>query len=361
MDMRALHTGRLRSVLTDMAENRPPARLRARVDSAEHSDVARSGAHGRGTERARVTRRRALQQTTTSSGTPLASSTNSAGDSYSAGSISTIADHIDQVENEYVAKLSIACVLVASLAMWFALSFWWDKKVAKRRRAAASRRRRLATGGHQQQQAPLANGLLRITSSFESPPEDRTLSPSFREAGVSGGYQRDTRGVDEVVGREDDDNDDDDGRLERDEDHKRQEQEEVKEFFNPLWGVDRRESASHGGGDRRESPSPTRATVPTALPQPWSSSSSSSPAYRKTRNVPQEATNHPPHHHPHHPQHRQQPSLGNSVSGGFVKESIEHRPTSSTGGGSRLSEQAEGRVVAGSAVGREAAVAARRE
>lgn len=216
-----------------MAENRPPTRLRAGGAQVQPPDVAWSGVDVREVEEpATVIRRRALQQQTTTSASLTSSA--SAGDAFSADTIATMADHIDQVEYEFVAKLSIACILVASLAMWFALSFWWDKNVAKSRRVAASRRRRLAAGGHQQQQGPLASEMLRKTSCSESPPADRLLSPSYQGAGASAGNQRDTQGKD----------------VERDEceeDHKTQDREEVfKEFFNPMWGMEREDSPGRG-------------------------------------------------------------------------------------------------------------------
>lgn len=124
-----------------------------------------------------------------------------------------IAEHVDQVEYEFIAKLSIACVLLACLMVWFAWSFWWDQNM---RRSLASRRRRGQRMAH-----------LERSSSQSPPPPGEDTSPSSQGGGIGVGYQRDAHAV---------------GRIEQ---HQPQNQSQkqsnglgtpLKEFFNPMWG-----------------------------------------------------------------------------------------------------------------------------
>lgn len=127
-----------------------------------------------------------------------------------------VAEHVDQVEYEFIAKLSIACVLLACLMVWFAWSFWWEKNM---RRSLASRRRR----------GQRMSRLERTSSLGSPPPPGGDTSPSSQGTGVGVGYQRDAH----AVGRND---------L-----HREQQQTQtqttgqaqgtpLKEFFNPMWG-----------------------------------------------------------------------------------------------------------------------------
>lgn len=126
-----------------------------------------------------------------------------------------IAEHVDQVEYEFIAKLSIACVLLACLMVWFAWSFWWDKNM---RRSLASRR---GCGG--QRMARLER------TSSQSPPPGGDTSPSSQGTGVGVGYQRDAHAV---------------GRVEQQHQQQHHGQKKqsnglgtpLKEFFNPMWG-----------------------------------------------------------------------------------------------------------------------------
>lgn len=125
-----------------------------------------------------------------------------------------VAEHVDQVEYEFIAKLSIACVLLACLMVWFAWSFWWDKNM---RRSLASRRR----GGQRMAR------LERTSSHGSPPPPGGDTSPSSQGTGVGVGFQRDAH----AVGRKDQ-------QQQQGQGHRPNNGQgtPMTEFFNPMWG-----------------------------------------------------------------------------------------------------------------------------
>eukprot|EP00752_Nemacystus_decipiens_P017726 g15894.t1 len=149
-----------------------------------------------------------------------------------------IADHVDQVEYEFVAKLSISCALLACLVVWFAWSFWWDKNM---RRSLTSRRRR------GQRMPPVER-----TSSQPPPPPRGDTSPSSQGTGLGSGYQRDARAV---------------GRIAQHQQNQRQKQSNglgtpLKEFFNPMWGRTTNARGDRHAGFREWSALPDRSAEP---------------------------------------------------------------------------------------------------
>lgn len=163
-----------------------------------------------------------------------------------------VAEHLDQAEYEFVAELSIACVILAALLVWFFWSFWWEKNM--RRRVLASRRRR----GQQQQQGTAVVRPQSGTGSYEStrPSGADNTSPSVQggagAAAGGGGYRRDVY----AVGR--DGQEPQQGQGAAQEQIKRGASADrairdraIKEFFNPLWGTGSSSSSSRGTQDQR--------------------------------------------------------------------------------------------------------------
>lgn len=165
-----------------------------------------------------LSRPRELQFVATSEDTAV-----SAEDEY----VLVIAEHLDQSEYEFVAKLSIACVLLAGLLVWFFWSFWWEKNM--RRRVLASRRRNSSRQG--------AAVRPQSTGSHDSArPSGGDTSPSTQGfgagtgAGSGSGYQRDayafSRGEQEPPPQQ----------QTRGLEEERTADQTITEFFNPLWG-----------------------------------------------------------------------------------------------------------------------------
>lgn len=149
-----------------------------------------------------------------------------------------IAEHVDQVEYEFIAKLSIACVLLACLMVWFTWSFWWDKNM---RRSLASRRRR----------GQWVPRLERTSSLGSPPPPGEDTNPSSQGMGVGVGYQRDSH----AVGRS--------GQQQRQaQGHKNNGHGTLMtEFFNPMWEETSTSGDRHTGFRERSAP-PDRGDEP---------------------------------------------------------------------------------------------------
>ncbi|CAM9533810.1 unnamed protein product [Ectocarpus sp. 12 AP-2014] len=127
--------------------------------------------------------------------------------------VATIADHMDQAESEFVAKMCIASAFLSCLLAWLAWSSWWSRNGRKRE---GGRR------GHRVQPRPP----LRTTSSLDSL-SDSANSP-IAGVGAADGCHRGTLATDRSQPRQHQQQDE--GRNEA------QRQDGMNEFYNPLWG-----------------------------------------------------------------------------------------------------------------------------
>ncbi|CAB1096156.1 unnamed protein product [Ectocarpus sp. CCAP 1310/34] len=126
--------------------------------------------------------------------------------------VAAVADHMDQADSEFVAKMCIASAFLSCLLAWLAWSFWWDRNG---RKLAGGRR-----GPRVQPRPPLPT-----TRSFDSL-SDSANSPS-NGVGVADGCHRGALATDRSQPRQ---------QQQRDEGQNRgQRQDGINEFYNPLW------------------------------------------------------------------------------------------------------------------------------
>ncbi|CAM9409901.1 unnamed protein product [Ectocarpus sp. 4 AP-2014] len=127
--------------------------------------------------------------------------------------VAAIADHMDQADSEFVAKMCIASAFFSCLLAWLAWSSWWDKN--GRRRAGGRR------GPRVQPRPPL-----RTTSSLDSL-SDSASSP-IQEVAAADGCHRGALATD--LSQPLQQQQQDEGR------NQGQRQDGMNEFYNPLWG-----------------------------------------------------------------------------------------------------------------------------
>lgn len=133
--------------------------------------------------------------------------------------VAAIADHMDQADSEFVAKMCIACAFLSCLLTWLAWSSSWDRNGRKR---AGGRR-----GPRVQPRPPL-----RTTSSLDSL-SDSASSP-IQGVGAADGCHRGALAADRSQPHQQQQQDE--GR------NQGQRQDGMNEFYNPLWG---QRGASH--------------------------------------------------------------------------------------------------------------------
>lgn len=127
--------------------------------------------------------------------------------------VAAITDHMDQADDEFVAKMIIACAFLSCLLAWLAWSSWWDK--SRRKRAGRGRGR----GRRVQPRPPL-----RRTNSLDSLPD--SASSPIQGVGAADGCHRGALAVDRSKPQQQQDK----GR------NQGQRQDGRNEFYNPLWG-----------------------------------------------------------------------------------------------------------------------------
>ncbi|CAM9867756.1 unnamed protein product [Ectocarpus sp. 6 AP-2014] len=123
--------------------------------------------------------------------------------------VAAIADHMDQADSEFVAKMCIACAFLSCLLVWLAWSSWWDRN--GRKRAGGRRGPRV--------QPRLQCSLDSLSDSASSP---------IQGVGAADGCHRGALAADRSQPRQLQQQDD--GR------NQSQRQDEMNEFYNPLWG-----------------------------------------------------------------------------------------------------------------------------